>query len=178
MNRYLQVLENAARDCQAHDERAAVQTRAHFDAHPECMRKILAMDDDGNVKRGQSFIDVEARCRSGWFTKPMWTQDADDVRPLEARHSQTHGYWYRVDDLRHADTAESGGAPGTQEMGHLLREAFAIDKAVKAVEAQHRAEVLARRRVQREQRLAQRSYVPPRAGRSTKTQHQPFLAGL
>jgi hypothetical protein len=47
----------ADKDRQTHYERQAVQTRAHFAAHPECARKILSMDRVGNTSRGESLIE-------------------------------------------------------------------------------------------------------------------------
>ena len=178
MNPYLEVLRLAEEARQSHHERAAAQTRAHYQAHPECCYKILAMDDAGNVQRGKTVINVEARCRPGWFTRPMWTQEPDDVRPMESRQAQIRGYWYRVDDLHHTDVVDASGTPGTQEMGELLRKALLIDKQVKEADAKHRAETIERRRQQREQRLIQRSYLPTRSGRTANTGLSSFTGAV
>jgi hypothetical protein len=176
MSPFEQVLRAAEEARQSHHAREAALTQAHYQAHPECCYKILAMDDAGNVQRGKTIIDIEARCRPGWFTRPMWTQNADDIRPMESRQSQTQGYWYRVDDLRHTDVLDAQGSPATREMGNLLRKALLIDKEVKEAEAKHKAEVMERRKQQREQRLTQRPLMPPLARRTAKS--GPFLAAL
>jgi len=157
-NLYLQVLADAAVDRASHDERAAVHTRAHFAAHPECAFKILGMDEAGYVRRGQTLINIEARCRPGWFTMPMWKQDADEGRPMEGARGEIAGYWYRVDDLRHPVADQSSGTPATQEMGGLMRKAMALHKVAIEVEAGERAERAQQRREKRAQRVQQRRH--------------------
>lgn len=97
---------------------------------------------------------------------------------MEALQSQTRGYWYRVDDLRHADAVDVQSAPGTHEMGRLLRKALIIDKAQKEEDARHRAEIVERRRAQREARLIQRSYMMPLSGRAVKTGSLAFVGAV
>ena len=165
MNPYLQALDQAATARRTHDERAAVQTRAHFAKHPECTHKILAMDADANVKRGETLIDVESRCRPGWFTRAMWTQEIDSGRPIEALRGESVGYWYRIDDLR-AEGVEAMPA-GTYEAANLWKEALLMDQVARRIEAVRKAEA-ERRKVDLAQRrqtpLKQMSLFPVSAG--------------
>lgn len=149
MNVYLQALAGADEARRTHHERAAAQTRAHFAAHPECAFKILSMDDEGNVRRGKTQINIDARCRPNWFTMPMWKQEPDDERPLEDQRSESSGYWYRVDDLRHPVAPEESGTPATQEMGGLIKRAMVLHKVAVEVEARERAERAQQRREKR-----------------------------
>lgn len=84
-NPYLQVLADAEADRLSHYQRAAVQTREHFARHSECRRIIVSMDRDGHATRVRGEIDVEARCRPGWFKESMWKGNYYQVeRPIEA----------------------------------------------------------------------------------------------
>ena len=157
MNQFQAALAQANRDYHSHYDRAARQTRQHFQTHPDCTRKILSMDEEGNVRRGQMLIDVDARCKPGWFTRAMWKQDEDGSRPMESSRSIQRGYWYRVDDLKHPGL--NGDQPGTVDMAQFMQASVRIDKMVKAAKAAQRAEVLRRRQELREKR--QRSFILP-----------------
>jgi len=75
----------------SHHERLAELTRAHYARHPECKNVIAGMDDEGNVTRLAGVeIDIEARCRAGWFTREMWRGQGD--RPIEAEIAQPTGH--------------------------------------------------------------------------------------
>jgi len=183
MNPYLQVLELAAQAHSSHFERAAVQTRAHFAKHPECTHKILAMDADANVKRGVSLIDVESRCRPGWFTRAMWTQEIDSGRPIEALRGESSGYWYRIDDLT-AEGAEAMPA-GTYEAANLWKEALLTDQVARQIDAVRKAEVARRkseaqmRRLARTQRPKQMALFPVSAtAGSGQTAYGVFAQGI
>jgi hypothetical protein len=137
-NPFLQALAAADKDRQTHYERQAVQTRAHFAAHPECAHKILSMNRDGSVARGKALIDVEARCKPGWFTAAMWKQSPDGGRPLEELRAQSEGYWYRIDDLR-LESKEPMPA-GTREAARLWKAALVVDAKARQAEAARKAE--------------------------------------
>jgi hypothetical protein len=85
LNPYLKVLAAAEEDRQSHYQREADLTREHFARHPECRRIISAMDRDGQATRIKGEIDIEARCRPGWFKESMWKGTYyETARPLEA----------------------------------------------------------------------------------------------
>lgn len=64
-----QCMAQAAAAKRTHHRRAAEQTQAHFERHPECLHPITGMDAAGNVKRDTGrTIDVAQRCSAGWWT--------------------------------------------------------------------------------------------------------------
>ena len=175
MNQFQAALAQANRDYHSHYDRAARQTRQHFQTHPDCTRKILSMDEEGNVRRGQMLIDVEARCKPGWFTRAMWKQDEDSCRPMESARAVSRGYWYRVDDLKHP--GRYGDQPGTVEMSQFMEASVRIDTMVKAAKAAQRAEVLRRRQERREQR--QKTFIlPATVGGALRIGLVPYMSGV
>jgi hypothetical protein len=181
-NPFLQALAAADKDRQSHHYRAEAQTRAHFATHPDCTRKILAMDRDGIVTRGETLIDVEARCRPGWFTTAMWKQCSDSGRPLESQRAQSEGYWYRIDDL----SAESPDImpAGTREAASLWKAALRIAEEVRQAEAVRKAEVQRKKlelaqlkREARERNRLSRS-AAPRAAKASQAVLASYVVGV
>lgn len=85
MNQYQLAMERAAERTRTHWGRAAAQTRAHFARHPECLREVVAVREDGQVIRGEALVNVERRCLPGWFDLV--------VRPRERRQPIIWHYW-------------------------------------------------------------------------------------